>query len=285
MNRILLLLASVCCLTALAQRPVAPDTDYAHTKWGIEPENLVYRFAAFTVSFDGLDDNDGDGDPDAWRIPEWVAYEIKGGAEMHSADGTPAWVTENFLYRLGIAPEVGTYEVRGTSAMRVVRADYRFVPGQLCPANVGARISGDAANETYTLLNAVPQLQWVRDGIWKSLEDDILEWADRFGRVWVVCGPVFFEKSPALWLGQDDEEQAAVPDALFKIILREAGTDVKSLAFLIPNILPTTEEDYWVYLTIIDQIEELTGIDFLTALPESEQMEMEQVSGDTADWR
>jgi hypothetical protein len=285
MNRILLLVFFLPVFSSLAQRPIVLDPAYEHTKWGIEPENLIYRFAAFTTSFDGLDDNDRDEDADAWRIPEWVAYEVKALVEEHTLEDRPGWVTHDFLHRLGIAPDDDTYHVTGVNSMRVVKTDYRFVRGHMCPKNVAERISEDAAYNTHTLLNAVPQLQWTNNGIWRSLEEDIEDWADRYGRVWVVCGPVFFGKSPALWLGQDDEEQAAVPDALFKIVIREEDPGIKALAFLIPNILPKSEDDYWDFLTIIDQIEELTGIDFLTALPETEQAAIEQISGVEAEWR
>ena len=38
------------------------DPAYEHTKWGVEPADLVYHFAAYTTSFDSDDDNNGDGE-------------------------------------------------------------------------------------------------------------------------------------------------------------------------------------------------------------------------------
>ncbi len=60
----------------------------------------------------------------------------------------------------------------------------------------------------HTVINAVPQLQWQNNGIWKELEQLCNDWADKYGQVWVICGPVFFGKSPAMWLGQDGETKA-----------------------------------------------------------------------------
>lgn len=59
-------------------KPINLDPNYNHTKFTIEPSDMIYEFAAFTSSFDSMDDNDGDGKGEAWGIPEWVAYEIKG---------------------------------------------------------------------------------------------------------------------------------------------------------------------------------------------------------------
>lgn len=37
-------------------------------------------------------------------------------------------------------------------------------------------------------------------------------WADHHGKVWVVCGPVFLQKKPRLWLGELGEKPVAGPD-------------------------------------------------------------------------
>lgn len=74
-----------------------------------------------------------------------------------------------------------------------------------------------------------------------------------------------------MWLGQDGEKKAAIPDALFKIVIREsAGNTVDTLAFIIPNILPKSEQDLNKFLTSIDRVESLTGLDFLTVLDDDE---------------
>jgi len=110
----------------------------------------------------------------------------------------------------------------------------------------------------------VPQLQWQNNGIWKRLEQLSHQWADRYERIWVITGPVFFNRTPALWLGQDDEKKAAVPDALFKIVIREEGYLIETLSFIIPNILPRENDDPSHYLTDFHRIEDLTGLDFFT---------------------
>ena len=62
----------------------------------------------------------------------------------------------------------------------------------------------------------------------------------------------------------DEEVRAAIPDALFKTVIRDDGEKLHTFTVLILNILPKTESDYKSYITPIDRIEDLTGLDFLT---------------------
>lgn len=250
-------------------QPITMDPSYEHTKWGIEPPDLVYQFGAFTTSFDSDDDNNGDDVGDKWGIPEWVAYEIKEDTGLEIEDyERPTWMTDDTLHDQGTAPDDATYHVRGIHDLGEVKNDYRYSRGHMCPKDVADRMSMEAGFNTHTILNAVPQLQWQNNGIWKDLEMDITEWADEHCGVWVICGPVFFNKTPAVWLGQDGEVKAAVPDAIFKIVIRESDTDtgVETLSFIIPNMVPKEKEDYSEFLTSMDRIENLTGLSFLTLL-------------------
>ena len=69
-----------------------------------------------------------------------------------------------------------------------------------------------------------------------------------------------------MWLGPDEEVRAAIPDALFKTVIRDDGEKLHTFTVLILNILPKTESDYKSYITPIDRIEDLTGLDFLASL-------------------
>ena len=274
-------------LPAYAQNyaPEVIDPSYEHDKWVTLPRDIRFDFAAFTLSFDSDDDDDGDGVPDLWGIPEWVSFEIKRLAAEDPLKDRPSWMTDPELYSLGLAPGDETYHVAKTRDLPEVKGDYRFVRGHLCPKDTAERISKEAAYNTHTLLNAVPQLQWQNNGIWKELESLCNQWADSYGRVWVICGPVFFGKSPALWLGQGNEKKAAVPDALFKIVIREDPIlTVKTLAFIIPNIIPKEKQNLPEYITTIGRVESLTGLDFLTVLGPG-QAAAESVRGSLEDWQ
>ncbi len=46
---------------------------HIHDRYGTQPKDQFREFAAFVSSFDGPDDDDGDGIPDTLGIPQWVA--------------------------------------------------------------------------------------------------------------------------------------------------------------------------------------------------------------------
>lgn len=246
-------------------KPIVMDSTYHHTKWGIAPSDLLYHFAAYTSSFDSDDDDNGDGVGDLLAIPEWVAYEVKEKLGPDIPTYTrPTWMTDDSLAAIKKAPTDKTYAVSGTRNLREVSGDYRYVRGHMCPKDVADRMSMFAGFNTHTVLNAVPQLQWQNNGLWKALESQVTDWADQYGSVWVICGPIFFNKTPAVWLGQDDEVQAAVPDAIFKIVIRETEDGISTLTFIIPNVLPKQKKQYYQFLTSMNRVEELTGLSFLT---------------------
>jgi len=253
-------------------KPIILDSTYQHTKWGIEPSDLIYTFAAYTTSFDSDDDNNGDGVGDLWGIPEWVAYEIKKQVGPETPDyDRPTWLTADSLSAIGKAPNDATYAISGTTSLKEVSTTARFVRGHMCPKDTADRISMFAGYNTHTILNAVPQLQWQNNGIWKALELECTKWADDHDQIWVICGPVFFDKNPAMWLGQKGEVLAAIPDALFKIVIRQVGSDLETLSFIIPNIIADKRTKFFEYLTSMARIESLTGLNFMTQLDPSMQ--------------
>jgi endonuclease G len=273
-------------LIASDYQPIVLNPDYNHDKWQTRPRDHIFKFAAYTSSFDGVDNNDSDTDSDRWGIPEWVAFEIKKLEVDHPLAKRPKWMTDKHLYNQGIAPNDKTYAVSGVKKIKEVKTDYRFVRGHMCPKDTAERISERAAYNTHTVLNAVPQLQWQNNGIWKTLEQLCNDWADKYERIWVITGPGFFGKSPAMWLGQDGENKAAIPDAFFKIVIRETDTyeQVETLAFLIPNILPKSNRNLNNFLTSVDRIEDLTGLDFLTVLDDKIEERAEEKQPESLDW-
>ena len=127
----------------------------------------------------------------------------------------------------------------------------------------------------------------MNQGPWRHLEDYTAAAANKFGRLWIIAGPVF-EKDKAIgFIGEAEkgEVPVAVPHALFKVVIRETeGGNVDALAFLFPQAY---EEDSagqpspletWVNcsgakkaghvydhrprLTSVAKIEELTGLTF-----------------------
>ena len=94
-------------------------------------------------------------------------------------------------------------------------------------------------------------------------------WAQNYEKIWIIQGPVFYpDETPVAWVGDEGERKIAVPDAVFKIVVRD--NPKKVLAFLYPQLAPeyflscSDERNYRHsrFLTTVDEIEKLTGLDF-----------------------
>ena len=111
--------------------------------------------------------------------------------------------------------------------------------------------------------------------------------------VTIICGPICEAKQRVQGIERQPETQrqmlynvvgennVAVPTSFFKIIVdmrNPQNPDV--LAYLVPHIetLPEPERQPENYLTSVDNIENLTGLDFLTNLPTNVQDNIEKVT-------
>jgi DNA/RNA endonuclease G (NUC1) len=239
-------------------------------------------FAAFASSFDGADDDDGDGRPDTLGVPQWVAYQIQRHAgPIHGGARPSVWATDPVLAQSGLAPADDTYQY--SAAFRKTHPNW-YVRGHLAMKHHADRLGPEAGRQTHTMLNAVPQRTAFNSGIWEDLECRTGAWADQYGGVWIVVGPVLNRSRPRQWLGEPEkgERRSAIPDALFKVVARE-GDDPhrpKVLGFVYPQedrAYAKPPYPHERFLVSLDSIEELTGLDFLTSLPEGVQRELESV--------
>jgi DNA/RNA endonuclease G (NUC1) len=157
----------------------------------------------------------------------------------------------------------------------------------MCRKLTAYRLGANADWNTHTVLNACPQEPDLNQGIWLDLEEKVDHWADEYGTVWVVCGPVFFGRKPRLWIGDEGEVPVAVPDAFFKVVVKESGDPERPdvLAFLYPHHRYPKKGPYdqTPFLVSVDYIEELTGLDLLSALDDNAEEELERTPA-TALW-
>ena len=64
-----------------------------------------------------------------------------------------------------------------------------------------------------------------------------------------------------------------IPDAFYKIVVDEYNGNLRALAFLIPET--ASKQNYGDFLTSIDQIERLSGIDFFSELDDESENRFE----------
>lgn len=283
MNRKILIAVILFGLAAayLLTRPQEPrivDNGYSHDKFVTMPVDVRRQFAAFEVSFDSADDDDGDSKDDARGIPEWVAYDLKRfeGPCVPTTE-RPRWFSDEELVAEGVAPKDDSYTMSAAD-----REKDGYDRGHMMPKFLAARLGEQAERNTHTLLNAVPQRHEFNAGIWLDLERLTGAWAQHYGEIWVVTGPIFKNRRPTRHLGETGKGEfpVAIPDALYKIVLRRSGDPDRphALAFVYPQEgegYARGPYDHPRHLVSIDEIEKATALDFLTLLPDGTEAEIE----------
>jgi len=264
-------------------KPNVLDPTYNHDRWGTSSSGILKDFRAYRSSFDNSDDDDNFGGADVMGVPEWVAYEVKRFSgqcvETHSRPSN--WITDDVVHDAGIMPDDRSYKT--TSAFRNSHPAW-FARGHLAMKLLAERLGDDAQWNTHTFYNAVPQRQSFNAGIWLDLENLTGAWAQHYGSVWIVTGPIFADRHAYAHLGDAGEFPVAIPEALFKIVIRESGIPNRPnfLAFIYPQVGPgytSKPYNHARFLTTVDEIEELTGIDFLMSLPNDAEKELEAKQG------
>lgn len=193
---------------------------------------------------------------------EWVAYEIT--TERLSSRATD---------RVGLfRPDP---DVRTESATPRDYTASGYDKGHLCPA-ADMAFDSLAMNETFFMSNVSPQLTAFNTGIWRELEGAVRGWGRKFGRLYVVTGPVL--TLPAK--GRIGFNKVTVPAAYYKVLL--APEQQQAIAFIIPNQF--SDRLLMDYACNIDKVEKVTGIDFFPRLRKDIGDEIE-ASLDKKAWR
>lgn len=227
-------------------------------------------FEGYVSNFAGKSDIDGDGDRDRLRLPLFVAHRTEGAKSAPESRKRPTkWFSIDELVDKGIAPTDQSYVY--SQSWRSSHPDW-FERGHLAQKYLLERVSPEAAWYSHNVVNAVPQRGRFNKTVWLDLECRVGAWANRYDEVWTIAGPVFQTGSPKAWLKEKGRpaQPVAIPDSLFKIVLRKDDRGKwEALSF----IMPQQDERYglgakrWNLLdwaTSIDQIERITRQKFLT---------------------
>ncbi len=131
--------------------------------------------------------------------------------------------------------------------------------GHMCPAGDN-KWSREAMEQTFLLSNMCPQNKDLNGGDWEKLERRCRGWAKQYGEVFIACGPIYATGS-SLTMGNG----VAVPDAFFKVVLCMERKP-RALGFVYPNTGDSHPMEH--YVMSVDEVEQLTGIDFFFNLPD-----------------
>lgn len=187
------------------------------------------------------------------KNPNWVAWHL---TEEHT-DGPIG--RSNFFYEDDEIP-----------IPRATNDDYKgsgWSRGHMCPAGDN-KWDEAAMYESFSLVNVCPQNASLNSGLWNSIEIDCRRWANQFGDIYIVCGPLLMRQEHET-IGVN---QIVVPEAFFKVVLCLNG-EPKGMGFVVKNNAGTKKRD--LYYNSIDQVERITGMDFFPALPDDIEEEIE----------
>lgn len=243
---------------ALTANPLADPTyaltleerRYAAHHLSIGKPQAVYERVrqGYVVAYDGR-----------LKIPVWVQYVLRREELDGSAERKDNFRADTSI-PLGFRSELTDYEGSG------------FDRGHMAPAGAMKR-SVDVMSESFFLSNMAPQIGiGFNRHIWANLEKAVRGWVEQRGALTIIMGPVFKTSDD----GQIEyhvigANHVAVPTHFFKVIVDSKDPDrVETLAFLLPNE-KLTSRHYREFLSSIDEIERLCGLDLLTALPKTIQ--------------
>lgn len=197
----------------------------------------------------------------SYGIPNWVAYEIT----RSEATSIEAERKDKFM------PDP---KVKGHSA---TNADYKgsgYDKGHMAPA-ADMKWSQIVMDQSFYFTNICPQAPGLNRGAWKNLEEDIRLWAIRDSALVVICGPLFTQE-PVRYIPQT---QVAIPDAYFKVVCSPYTPEPRGIAFIFPNAKASKHPRE--YVTTINSVEQITGMDFLSQLPDETENQIEETSNYT----
>lgn len=178
----------------------------------------------------------------------WVAYEL-----------TDREVLDNLFDR--------TNNFRADSSIATGSASLRdyvgsgYDRGHLAPAGDMAW-SEEAMSDSFYMSNMSPQDPSFNRGVWKRLEGLVRDWAVFNNGIYIATGPVLTD-GPYETTGSNE---VSVPRYYYKVVLDYEPPGLKAIGFILANersSLPLSE-----FAMTVDEIEEITGIDFFYRLPD-----------------
>jgi len=234
------------------------------------PEQILVRYA-YTTSYNKLT-----------KCPNWVAWHLTRDRcdGPYSRKGVPYYDDNNKVYGIGFVTQEtsrGDYLVdTEVPSPRQEFSDWadKSIPnnshGHICPA-ADCKWSKEAMNQSFLLTNMCPQDMTLNGGDWEKLENKCRNWAKKYGDVFIVAGPVFYNGIRRTM----GDNKVGVPDAFYKVVLCLQG-EPKAIGFIYPNT--DVHHEMKEYVKSVDEVEKITGINFFHNLQDDIENKIESES-------
>lgn len=171
----------------------------------ISRDDIILDYEGFTVSYNS-----------ETLTPKWVAYELT----KEEVEGTYSR-SGNFSMDLNYY---------GKQAIREDYANSTWDKGHMAPA-ADMKWSERAMKESFYLTNICPQNHTLNGKSWHTLEKRVRGWAQQYGSVYTVCGPIYNENR----YGKIGANGVHIPDAFFKALLVPYEGAYSGVAFIMGN--------------------------------------------------
>ena len=214
-----------------------------------------------------------------YNQPLWAAYQVSKAKSAVDYERFPFFVDDTRLdkeNRIGAETFGDGYDL-----------------GHLVPnAAINKQFGKLSQMETFLMSNISPQKAGLNRGVWQKLEADILNKYPNTGdtknnrdHVWIIVGPVF-SNSPE-YLTRKNGVKIAIPDSFYCILVRTRAYPHDSpgnsdyLTFLFPQNLEQKQKLEIKFITSINEIEKLTGLNFFPNLTKTMENKIENAVSTT----
>ena len=225
--------------------------------------------------------------------PEMILKRKGYTTSYNSKTKTPNWVawhlTKAHTYGSNQRSEEVFSEDEAVNAPRATDNDYynaRYDRGHMCPAGDN-KWDKEAMQQSFLFTNICPQNHGLNKYEWNDLEILCRDWAREYGAVDIVCGPLYSSAADRFRVGANAEtpktigrNKVWVPEAFFKVILCRKGNP-KAIGFIYRN--EGVKQSMEKAVRSVDEIEQLTGIDFFPALDDALENRIE-ASASLSEW-
>ena len=149
----------------------------------------------------------------------------------------------------------------------------KYSRGHIC-ASADRLNSMEANEQTFYLSNIMPQTSKLNEGTWANMENQVRKWNSNKYRetLYVVKGGTIDDQH----LLSPTSSGLTVPEYFFMGIVSKLSNKYRGIAFILEHANPakngTSPKNY---VFSIDQLEQMTGIDFFCNLPDNIEKEAE----------
>lgn len=205
-------------------------------------DGTIIEYEGVTLSFNA-----------SHHIPNWVAWELTDAETRGTVPRAKGFASDPDVAG---CPEPWEYSYSG------------YDRGHIAPAG-DMKWSPLAMEQSFLMTNVCPQVKSFNSGVWARLEEKCRIWAQADSAIIIIAGPVMTDDLTET-IG---DSHIAVPRRFFKVILSPYANPPRAIGFLMDN--GAVPGGMQAAAVSVDQVEEATGYDFFSALPDSVESQVE----------